>query len=190
LWKNKIFSLVNKNKIFSPKLLINNSLIKILHFLLQLLHISNLNKIFLEKNFRSISYNKKFLKNSFISKNSLITLIKGFLYIRKTKNNFFVTISDYNGNTLVSWSGGNTGRIGTRQRSTVFSADSALYECCFLAKERGLQSVIVHIKSSLWFQQIKHCFDGLLASGLIVDSVVYWPIKAFGGCRPSKVWWV
>lgn len=188
LWKNKIFSLPTKNDNNFKKLLISNSLIKMLNFLLQLLYINNLNKLYLNKFFCSISSNKNLLTKSFIDKNSLNTEIKGFLYIRKTKNNFFVTISDYTGNTLVSRSGGNTGWVGTRQKSTVFSADSALYECCFLAKERGLQSVIVHIRSSLRFQQIKHCFDGLLASGLTVDSVVYRPIKAFGGCRPSKLW--
>ena len=86
------------------------------------------------------------------------------------------------GNTLVTWSGGNTGWNGTWQRSTIFSADNAIYECCYLAKERGLESVIIHIWSSLRIQQIKHCFDGLGTSGLTVEHVVYWPIKSFGGC--------
>ena len=120
------------------------------------------------------------------NKNDLVKKIKGFLLIWSTKSNFFVTILDFMGNTLVTWSGGNTGWSGTWQRSTVFSADNAIYECCYLAKERGLESVIIHIRSSLRIQQIKHCFDGLSTSGLTVEHVVYRPIKSFGGCRLWK----
>lgn len=148
------------------------------------------NKTFLNKllywslktNWSDLSY--------FKNKNNLYKWIKGFLFIWSTKSNFFVTILDFMGNTLVTRSGGNTGWSGTRQRSTIFSADNAIYECCYLAKEWGLESVIVHIKSSLWIQQIKHCFDGLGTSGLVVEHVVYRPIKSFGGCRLKKARWV
>lgn len=124
------------------------------------------------------------------NKNDLSKRIKGFLFVWSTKSNFFVTILDFMGNTLVTRSGGNTGWNGTWQWSTVFSADNAIYECCFLAKERGLESVIVHIRSSLWIQQIKHCFEGLGTSGLAVEHVVYRPLKSFGGCWLKKVRWV
>ena len=115
-------------------------------------------------------------------------LIKGFLFVRCTWNNFFVTISDILGNTLVTWSGGNTGWTDTRQRRTILTADNTMYECCFLAKERGLQSAHIHVWTSFWTQQIRNCFEALFASGLEIESFVYWPIKSFGGCRRKKRW--
>ena len=140
----------------------------------------------LKKPISTLEIGSKFLGSW--NANISLSWIKGFLFIWVAKSNFFVTILDYMGNTLVTWSGGNTGWTGTKQRSTVFSADNAIYECCFLAKEWGLESVIIHIRSSLWVQQIKHCFDGLSTSGLIVEHVVYWPIKSFGGCWAKKAW--
>ncbi len=109
-----------------------------------------------------------------------------FLLVWSTKNNFFVTVIDSKGHTLVTWTGGNSERTGTRQRSTVFSADNAVYEACFLAKQRGVESLALHVWSTFWLPQIKNCFEGLDASGLAVDELLYWPLWAFGGCRRKK----
>jgi ribosomal protein S11 len=175
----KYFFLKKKKLIFNNY--INERLFflkKFFYFLFLYIENKNKNKCF-------INYKKKNKRLKTIQANK-DDLIKGFLFVWSTKNNFFVTILDYTGNTLITRTGGNTGRTATRQRSTVFSADNAMYECCFLAKERGIQSLIVHIWSSLRIQQIKHCFEGLTVSGLLVESVVYWPLKSFGGCRLKK----
>lgn len=114
--------------------------------------------------------------------------VKAFLFAWATKNNFFTSIVDNNGNTLVSWTGGNSEWTGSWQRATVFSADSAMYEVCFLGWERGVESLSIHIKSTLRLPQIKNSFDGLEAAGLKIDEVVYRPLKSFGGCRSKKPW--
>jgi len=61
-----------------------------------------------------------------------------------------------------------------------------MYEVCFLARERGVESLSIHIKSTLRLPQIKNSFDGLEASGLSIDEVIYRPLKSFGGCRNKK----
>lgn len=111
---------------------------------------------------------------------------KGFILIWSTWNNFFVTILDNWGHTLISWTGGNNGRTSTWQRSSVFSSDNATYECCVLAKQWGLQSVDVHLLSSLWIPQIKSSLSGLQISGLKINSFVYRPKFSIGGCWPKK----
>lgn len=113
-------------------------------------------------------------------------LINGFLFIRSTRNNFFVTILDNNGHTIVSWTGGSGEWTASKQKSSVFAADHAVYEACFLAKQWGLESLSVHIRSTIRLPQIKNCFDGLETSGLIIDEMLYWPIISFGGCRQKK----
>ena len=195
---NKYFFKNFKLKTFSTKKIVwiktktlqfNNILWEHLFFLKKFFYIILLYKKLNLNDYdnKSLSNLKKWKKNNFFSKNYENEIIKGFLFVWSTKNNFFVTILDYTGNTLVTRTGGNTGWTGTKQRSTVFSADNAMYECCFLAKEWGVKSLIVHIKSSLWLQQIKHCFEGLTVSGLSIESVIYWPIKFFGGCWLKKV---
>jgi len=144
------------------------------------------------------------LKNDFKSLNARITKksknldtipekknkVKAFLFAWATWNNFFASVIDNTGNTLISRTGGNSERTGSRQRATVFSADSAMYEVCFLARERGVESLSIHIKSTLRLPQIKNSFDGLEASGLSIDEVIYRPLKSFGGCRNKKPRWV
>jgi len=39
-------------------------------------------------------------------------------------------------------------RTASRQRASVFSADSAVYEACFLAKKRGVESLNIHVRST------------------------------------------
>ena len=112
--------------------------------------------------------------------------VKCFLLVRCTWNNFFVTVIDNKGQTLVSWSGGNSERTGSRQWGTVFSADSAIYEACYMAKEKGVESLAIHVWSTFWLPQIKNCFEGLETSGLVIDELVYWPLKEFGGCWKKK----
>lgn len=136
-------------------------------------------------------WNKKLYKNlpnnKIINNSDNLKLpVRAFLFLWSTKNNFFVTIVDNTGNTLITWSGGNSDRTGSRQWATVFSADSAMYEACFLAKQLGVEHLSIHIRSTLRLPQVKNSFDGLEASGLIIDELVYWPLKSFGGCWKKK----
>ena len=114
--------------------------------------------------------------------------ITGYMFIKCTKNNFFVTIMDNWGNTLLTRTGGNTGRTATWQRSNVFSADNAVYEASVLALEKGLTRVWIHIWSTIWWPQIRNAFSGFKVTKMWVHSVIYRPIVAFGGCWEKK-WW-
>lgn len=112
--------------------------------------------------------------------------IKAFVYVRSTWNNFFVTVIDNNGRTLVTWSGGMGEWTASRQRASVFSADSAVYEACFLAKKWGVESLNIHIWSTFRLPQIRNSFEGLEASGLEINELLYRPKMAFGGCRGKR----
>lgn len=147
---------------------------------------------------RNQSISKKIIFNNFFkSKNILLgskkfenLLIKGYLFFWCTWNNIFITILDSWGNTLMTWTGGTNNRWGTWERGNPFSSESATYECCIFAKEKGLTAVSVHAWSSLWLSQIKSAFEGLILSGLIVLDFSYWNIRAIGGCWPRKWRWV
>ena len=123
-------------------------------------------------------------------KNKKQTLSKGFLLLWSSKNNFFATILDNRGRTLTAWSGGDNQWFGTWQKSSIFSAENATFECCILAKKRGLQSVDVHLLSSLWIPQIKNSLTGLEQSGLKVNCLLHRPKFFVGGCwlkKPRRV---
>lgn len=136
--------------------------------------------------FEKESKRKKKIKEKIITNLSDWNPVWCFLLVWCTRNNFFVTVIDNKGQTLVSWSGGNSDRTGSRQRGTVFSADNAVYEACYMAKQRGVESLAIHVWSTFWLPQIKNCFDGLETSGLDIEELVYWPLKEFGGCWKKK----
>ena len=123
-------------------------------------------------------------------KNSKQKLSKGFLFLRSSKNNFFATILDNRGRTLTARSGGNNQWFSTRQKASVFSAENATFECCILAKKRGLHSVDVHLLSSLRIPQIKNSLVGLEQSGLKINCLLHRPKFFIGGCwlkKPRRV---
>lgn len=145
--------------------------------------------IFFTKNFlfKKLNFSKKNITNKIEKMDSLV---KAFLFVWATKNNFFATIIDTKGWTLVTWSGGSSDWIGASQWSSVFAADNTIYEICFLAKQWGVETLIIHVCSTFWLPQIKFCFDSLEMTGLAVNEVVYRPIKTFGGCWLKKPRWV
>lgn len=184
------FNKFNSNDIFTWNSFSNQLLPLLARY--KLLFFSNFNLIRDEfARFKTTERLNVITKPNFKYSNSIETPklrkpVWSFLMVRSTKNNFFVTVIDSQGHTLVTWTGGNSERTGTRQRATVFSADSAVYEACFLAKQRGVESLSLHVRSTFWLPQVKNCFEGLEASGLLVEEMIYWPLKAFGGCRLKK----
>jgi ribosomal protein S11 len=89
------------------------------------------------KQLKSIIFLKNFKKIPFKQKSILPKIerktVFAFLFIRVTKNNFFATIVNTKGQTLVTRSGGNSERTEAKQRSSVLSADKTIYEACYLA---------------------------------------------------------
>jgi len=188
-WKSKTNLITTKKSIFlTKKDQIKNNLASLTKSKLYFKLVKVLKLFLLESNSNLLSKKKnwstsgKNVTPSDIKKN----VVWAFLMVWATKNNFFVTVIDNKGNVLITRSGGNSEWTGTKQRSTVFSADSAVYEACFIAKGLGVEAVSIHVRSTFWLPQIKNCFDGLEATGLIVHELIYRPLKAFGGCWKKK----
>lgn len=188
---NKLkFSTITKKKLFFKKfeLFLKNNFFFIYKTFAMFNH-NYLNKPLLEKN--TELKNKKI--NTLADHKLMLTqknVVKAFLFLRSTRNNFFVTVIDNKGNTLITRTGGNSEWSGTRQWSTVFSADNAIYEACFLAKQRGVESLSVHIWSTFRLPQIKNSFDGLETADIPINELIYWPLQSFGGCWKKKPRWV
>jgi len=165
-----------KNFFLKLKLLLKNNFLSFYNLLIN--------------NLKTLNYIKK---DSLISKildtkneNNEENLVWAYLFVWSTWNNFFVTVVDNQGNTLINRTGGNSERTGSRQRATVFSADNALYEACFLAKQWGVEVISLHLLSTFWLPQIKNSIDGLETADLKVDELIYRPKKAIGGCWKKK----
>lgn len=174
----KFQSIISKKKFFFKlQILLKNNFIFFYNLLLN--NFKNFN--FLKKDY----FNNKIRENK--NKYNDENLVWAFLFVRSSWNNFFVTVVDNQGNTLINRTGGNSEWTGSRQRATVFSADSALYEACFLAKQRGVEVLSLHLLSTFRLSQVKNSIDGLETADLKVDELIYRPKKAIGGCWKKKL---
>ena len=73
------------------------------------------------------------------------SLSKGRIYVVATFNNTLVTVTDDQGNVMVSGTTGMAGFSGSR-KSTPYAATMAIERVLNLARERGLKQVGVYIK--------------------------------------------
>ena len=73
------------------------------------------------------------------------SLSKGRIYVMATFNNTLVTVTDDQGNVMVSGTTGMAGFSGSR-KSTPYAATMAIERVLNLARERGLKQVEVYIK--------------------------------------------
>lgn len=73
------------------------------------------------------------------------SLSKGRIYVVATFNNTLVTVTDDQGNVMVSGTTGMAGFSGSR-KSTPYAATMAIERVLNLARERGLKQVEVYIK--------------------------------------------
>ena len=104
-------------------------------------------------------------------------------HIQCTFNNTIVTITNMEGQVILSTSGGSVGFKGAR-RGTSYAAQVAAERAGQAAKEKGIQSLEVRVKGlgTGRFNAIK----GLQSAGLSVTSIENVTAVAHNGCRPPK----
>jgi small subunit ribosomal protein S11 len=108
---------------------------------------------------------------------------KGIAHVQSSFNNTIVTITDTNGDTLCSVSGGAVGFKGSR-KSTPFAAQRAAEECAGKASKFGLREVEVRVKGPGAGRE--SAITALQASGLNVRAIEDVTPLPHNGCRPPK----
>ena len=79
------------------------------------------------------------------NKNAKITNITSLAYVHATRNNTIITITDFNGNTLIWGSPGCIGFKGAR-RSTSYAAQAVAENLAKKLKELGIKAIHVYLK--------------------------------------------
>ncbi len=109
--------------------------------------------------------------------------IYGIANILATFNNTIITITDQNGNTLCSASGGTVGFKGAR-KGTPFAAQLAAQKAGNDAKELGVKYVEVRIKGPGAGREA--AIRALQGTGLIIKSIRDVTPIPHNGCRPPR----
>lgn len=108
---------------------------------------------------------------------------RGVAHIKATFNNTIVTISDINGNVLVTSSSGAVGFKGTK-KGTPFAAQSAADAAGRKAVEGGLQAIDVFVKGPGSGRET--AIRALQGAGLEIQSIKDVTPIPHNGCRPKK----
>lgn len=108
---------------------------------------------------------------------------EGQAHIHSTFNNTIVTITDNNGNKLVSKSSGEVGYKGSKKK-TPFAAGIAAEEAGRLAAESGMKSVDVYVKGVGGGRET--AIRSLQTAGLEIKSIIDVTPVPHNGCRPPK----
>ena len=108
---------------------------------------------------------------------------RGIAHIKATFNNTLVTITDTNGDTLCSASGGTIGFKGSR-KSTPFAAQRAAQTAADRAKKMGLNEIEVKVNGPGSGRE--SAVTALQAAGLKIISIEDVTPIPHNGCRPRK----
>lgn len=108
---------------------------------------------------------------------------RGIVCIRATFNNTLITITDTNGDVLVSASAGTMGFKGSR-KSTPFAAQRAAETAARAARKMGLTEVEVKVKGPGSGRE--GAIIALQAAGLKILSIEDVTPIPHNGCRPRK----
>ena len=108
---------------------------------------------------------------------------RGVAHVQSTFNNTIVTITDANGDTLCSVSGGMVGFKGSR-KSTPFAAQRAAEEAAQKGLKFGLKEVEVRVKGPGSGRE--SAIQALQANGLLVKAIEDVTPLPHNGCRPPK----
>ncbi len=111
------------------------------------------------------------------------SVARGIVHVRATFNNTLVTISDTNGDVLVSASAGTMGFKGSR-KSTPFAAQRAAETAAGKARKMGLTEVEVKVKGPGSGRE--SAISALQSAGLKVISIEDVTPVPHNGCRPRK----
>ncbi|HAU36500.1 MAG TPA: 30S ribosomal protein S11 [Phycisphaerales bacterium] len=108
---------------------------------------------------------------------------RGVAHVRATFNNTLVTITDMNGDVLVTKSAGSIGFKGSR-KSTPFAAQRAAETAAAEARKMGLVEVEVQVKGPGSGRE--GAVTALQAAGLKILSIEDVTPIPHNGCRPPK----
>jgi len=111
------------------------------------------------------------------------TLAHGRVYVHATFNNTIVTITDLQGNSIVSGSAGRAGFKGSR-KSTPYAARMAAQEALNGAADLGLQEVDIFVKGPGPGREA--AIRAIQGSGIRVRSISDVTPIPHNGCRPPK----
>ena len=111
------------------------------------------------------------------------SVARGIAHIRATFNNTLVTITDTNGDVLVSASAGTIGFKGSR-KSTPFAAQRAAQTVAAKARKMGLVEVEVRVNGPGSGRE--SAIASLQSAGLKVVSIEDVTPIPHNGCRPRK----
>lgn len=111
------------------------------------------------------------------------TLSSGQIHIYSTFNNTIVTVTDMQGNTVLSASAGTSGFKGSR-KSTPFAARMAAETVMKEASNMGLQEVEIYVKGPGPGRE--SAIRAVQAQGLRVTSITDITPVPHNGCRPPK----
>ena len=116
-------------------------------------------------------------------KKDLRKVDKGQVHIHASFNNTIVTFTDMNGNALSQCSSGALGFRGSR-KSTAFAAQQAAEKAAQQAKEYGLRSLEVYVKSP--GQGRESAIRALQTAEIDVTLIRDVSPIPHNGCRPPK----
>jgi len=108
---------------------------------------------------------------------------RGKAHIHSTFNNTLVTLTDPQGNVLVSSSAGSSGFKGSR-KGTAFAAQRASEQAARKGMDQGLRQVDVFIKGPGSGREA--AIRSLQAAGLTITSIREITPIPHNGCRPPK----
>lgn len=110
-------------------------------------------------------------------------IVNGIVHVFASFNNTIISISDTNGNVICWSSAGKHGFRGSR-KATPYAAQVATQHTIDIAKEHGLQNVVVEIRGPGVGREAS--LRAVQAAGLnvaLIKDITYHP---HNGCRPPK----
>ncbi|HCW44845.1 MAG: 30S ribosomal protein S11 [Planctomycetia bacterium] len=108
---------------------------------------------------------------------------RGIVHIKSTFNNTIISITDPEGNSLMSQSGGSVGYKGSR-KSTPFAAQRAAENCAGMAKKLGMTQVDLRVKGPGPGRE--SAIRAIQSSGLEIIAIEDVTPLPHNGCRPRK----
>jgi len=113
--------------------------------------------------------------------------LDGYLYIRLTRRNMFLTLTDVEGNCIVTKSGGAGGFV-RRQRQNAFAARQLARGVGDIARNKNFKNITIIFTPFNRIQRwrIKPVMQTLERSGLSIIRVQRKIVQPHGGCRKKK----
>lgn len=110
-------------------------------------------------------------------------VVNGVIHVYASFNNTIITISDSAGNVICWSSAGKQGFKGSR-KSTPYAAQVATQYAVNIAKEHGLQNVVIEVRGPGVGREAS--LRAVQAAGInvtLIKDITYHP---HNGCRPAK----